>query len=248
VDDAGVASVLSACAALTVLELSECRQLVHVAVAHDGFRILSVRSCSSSRTPATKVDVECRRAPAMVMLVLYVTNGTGARSTAWRVAAAASSASSSCSSHRLYSLHALEHGWRFQGLNKIVLLFKTPWREPDASVASLLAAAPQVRELRVEAYSDLPVPPPNKQAIQWPNRCSPRNLESIAIVGGFSGEPELMELAYFLLMRSPAMRTLTIDTHRRHAGATTQEPSGVLWTNLAPKIGQQHTEKKMATK
>jgi hypothetical protein len=54
VDDAGVASVLSACAALTVLELSECRQLVHVAVAHDGFRILSVRSCGGLKSVAVE--------------------------------------------------------------------------------------------------------------------------------------------------------------------------------------------------
>ncbi|KAF8714081.1 hypothetical protein HU200_028080 [Digitaria exilis] len=89
------------------------------------------------------------------------------------------------------------------------------WREHVASVASLLVAAPFVKELRVEAYGVLPVPPPSKQMIQWPKHCSPRMLESI-VVGGFSGEPELMELAFFLLRKSPAIKTLTVDTHRRH--------------------------------
>jgi len=42
-----------------------------------------------------------------------------------------------------------------------------------------------------------------------------KKLQSI-IIGGFSGEPELMELTFFLLQRSPALRTLAIDTHKRH--------------------------------
>ncbi|KAF8714067.1 hypothetical protein HU200_028063 [Digitaria exilis] len=123
------------------------------------------------------------------------------------------------------------------------------WREHVASVASLLVAAPFVKELRVEAYGDLPVPPPSKQMIQWPKHCSPKRLESI-VVGGFSGEPELMELAFFLLQKSPAIKTLTVDTHRRHfrsndRGWTREETEdpvrcyyarGVLWKHLAPRI------------
>ncbi|KAF8759337.1 hypothetical protein HU200_010378 [Digitaria exilis] len=107
----------------------------------------------------------------------------------------------------------LHHGRRFERLSQIVLFFKTPWREREhvASVASLLVAAPSVKELRVEAYSDLPaVPPQKKQTIQWPRHCSPKKLESI-VLGGFSGEPELMELAFFLSQKSPAIRTLTVN-------------------------------------
>jgi hypothetical protein len=96
-----------------------------------------------------------------------------------------------------------------------VLLLKTPWKELISSVAYLLIATPLVKELRVEIYSNLPASPPNSLMIQWPERCSMKKLQSI-IIGGFSGEPELMELTFFLLQRSPALRTLTIDTHRRH--------------------------------
>ncbi|KAK8458899.1 hypothetical protein SEVIR_2G035900v4 [Setaria viridis] len=264
VDDAGVASVLSACAALTVLELSKCRQLVHVAASHDGLLVLRVRSCGGLKSVAVasstllelaytghKVDIVCRRTPAMVRLVLYVTNGCPLDCVATGGGGAALPNLRQLFLQFPSPLHALQHGWRFEGLNKIVLLFKTPWREHVASVASLLAAAPLVKELRVEAYSHLPVPPPNKQGIQWPNRCLPKKLKSI-VIGGFSGEPELMELVDFLLWRSPAMRRLTIDTHRRHAVPSngvrcwrreeTEDTErcyyarGVLWTHLAPKI------------
>ncbi|CAL4929573.1 unnamed protein product [Urochloa decumbens] len=192
VDDAGVAGVLAACAALTILELNECRQLVHVAASHGSLHVLSVR-------PRLRRPEERRRRiqqPARARLP----RPQGLH----RVPARASHP-------QARALHdqrvpARLHAWRRAA---------TQWREHVASVASLLVAAPSVKELHVEAYSDLPVPPPNKQAIQWPERCSPKKLQSIAI-GGFSGEPELMDLAFFLLQRSPAIRTLTIDTHRRH--------------------------------
>ncbi|CAN6313740.1 unnamed protein product [Urochloa humidicola] len=259
VDDAGVARVLAACAALTVLELNECRQLVDVAASHGTLLVLSVRGCGGLRSVAIEsssllelsydgheVLIDCRRAPAIVRLVLYMTTGcpldcvgTGA---------------GGLPKLRQIVLQfprplrsVLRYARRFEGLIKIVLLFKTPWGEHVESVAFLLDAAPLVKELRVETYGDLPVPPPNKQAIQWPERCSPKKLQSVSI-GGFSGEPELMELAFFLLQRSPAIRTLTVDTHRRHVngrGWRREEAEdtvrcyyarGVVWTHLVPKI------------
>ncbi|CAN6296159.1 unnamed protein product [Urochloa humidicola] len=259
VDDAGVASVLAACAALAILELNECRQLVHVAASHGGLHVLSVRGCGGLKSVAVesssllelaydghKVDIDCRRAPAIVMLVLYMTNGCPVDCVA-AGGSALPKLRQLCLQFPSPLISAPRHGWRFEGLLKILLLFKTPCREHVASVASLLVAAPLVKELRIEAYSDLPVPPPNKQAIQWPARCSPKKLQSIAI-GGFSGEPELMELVSFLLQRSPAIRTLTIDTHRQHVNVwrwRREEAEdtvrcyyarGIVWTHLVPKI------------
>ncbi|CAL4913057.1 unnamed protein product [Urochloa decumbens] len=191
VDDAGVASVLAACAALIILEVNECAQLVNVAAAHGSLLVLSVRCCAGLKSVAVEsscllelaydghnVHVDCRRAPAIIRLVLYVTNGCPLDCVA-------------------------TGGGALPKLRQLFLRFPSP----------LISAPRHAR--RVEAYGDLPVPPPNKQAIQWPERCSPKKLQSIAI-GGFSGEPELMELAFFLLQRSPAIRTLTIDKHRRH--------------------------------
>ncbi|KAF8714071.1 hypothetical protein HU200_028067 [Digitaria exilis] len=242
VDDAGVASILAACAALTVLELKECHRLVHVAASHDGMRVLNV---------GHKVDIKYLHTPTVVRLIIMLAKecpldcvaiGGGAMPKLKRLFLQFPSP--------LEAHHQLQRqGWRFGSLSQLVLLFNTPWREHVASVASLLVAAPFVKELRVEAYGDLPVPPPSKQMIQWPKHCSPKRLESI-VVGGFSGEPELMELAFFLLQKSPAIKTLTVDTHRRHfrsndRGWTREETEdpvrcyyarGVLWKHLAPRI------------
>ncbi|KAF8732293.1 hypothetical protein HU200_016273 [Digitaria exilis] len=242
VDDAGVASILAACAALTVLELNECHRLVHVAASHDGLRVLNV---------GHKVDIKYLHTPTVVRLIIMLAKecplgcvaiGGGAMPKLKRLFLQFPSP--------LEARHELQRqGWRFGSLSQLVLLFNTPWREHVATVASLLVAAPFVKELRVEAYGDLPVPPPSKQMIQWPKHSSPRMLESI-VVGGFSGEPELMELAFFPLHKSPAIKTLTVDTHRRHfrsndRGWTREETEdpvrcyyarGVLWKHLAPRI------------
>nr|CAB3455680.1 unnamed protein product [Digitaria exilis] len=264
VDDAGVASILAACAALTVLELNECHRLVHVAASHDGLRVLNVDGCGILESVAIesttllefayrghKVDIKYLHTPTVVRLIIMLAKecplgcvaiGGGAMPKLKRLFLQFPSP--------LEARHELQRqGWRFGSLSQLVLLFNTPWREHVATVASLLVAAPFVKELRVEAYGDLPVPPPSKQMIQWPKHSSPRMLESI-VVGGFSGEPELMELAFFPLHKSPAIKTLTVDTHRRHfrsndRGWTREETEdpvrcyyarGVLWKHLAPRI------------
>lgn len=197
VDDATVTSILAACGALTVLELKECDRLVHVAASHHGLRVLNVDGCGSLESIAIesttllefayrghKVDITYRHAPTVVRLIIVLLSP------------------SECPLDCVDSLpklkqlflqfpsplhqaqaqqQAVHHGRRFERLNQIVLIFKTPWRDHVASVASLLVAAPSVKELRVEAYSDLPVPPPKKHTIQWPRHCSPKKLESIVL-------------------------------------------------------------------
>jgi len=63
-------------------------------------------------------------------------------------------------------LQGVQHNCWFAGLNQIVLLLRTPWKELIISVAYLLIATPLVKELRVETYSNLPASPPNSLMIQ----------------------------------------------------------------------------------
>ncbi|KAJ1269919.1 hypothetical protein BS78_06G014700 [Paspalum vaginatum] len=269
VDDAGVATILSACGALAVLALKECRQVVRVDASHDRLLLLDVDTCRSlttitvrSRTllelayKGHRVDVHYCHAPALTRVKMVLCNacpldcvvaGAGARlpkklflQPPWPLHASSQ------------LLQAAQYDRRFAGLKLIVLLLKTPWREHVASVAALLVAAPCVKELRVESYGQLPaVPPPTIEPLvtEWPELCSQDRLQRI-VIGGFSGEPELVELVVFLLQRSPALRTLAIDTHRWwHRGVnrgwsreeTEEDPvrcyyaRGVAWTHLPPK-------------
>ncbi|KAL6647825.1 hypothetical protein ACP70R_015262 [Stipagrostis hirtigluma subsp. patula] len=261
VDDAGVADILSACDSLLIVELRDCPQLAHLTASHARLRVLDVDGCGGLKSVTIrsssllqlayrghKVDIKYDHAPAIAKLRVLFRKG--------------SQCPLDCVGGDLPELRHLflqfpspvhaSCNRTFACLSKMVLLLmKTPWRERVLSVANLLCAAPLVDELRVEVYGDLPVAPPNKPPmfIRWPEHCSPETLGSVAI-GGFSGEPELVELAFFLLRRSPALRALAIDTHRRHLrsgdkGWSREEREypvrcyyarGVAWTHLAPKI------------
>ncbi|KAL6880231.1 hypothetical protein ACP4OV_011796 [Aristida adscensionis] len=269
VDDAGVASVLSACGALLGLELRECPQLAHLTAAHAGLVLLDVDSCGglksitlrSSRLHVLsyrghRVDVDYTHAPSIAKLTVLFPDGNGCPLDCIGGGGGAAAAFVPKLKHLFLQFPspvnaACSH--KFAALSKIVLLLmKTPWREHVVSVANLLRAAPSVKELCIEVHGDLPMPPPDTppMAIRWPKRCSPRKLRSVAI-GGFGGEAELVELALFLARRSPALRTVAVDTHRRHligfskrnwCREESEDPlrcyyaRGIAWTHLAPKI------------
>ena len=270
VDDGSFASILSTCGALTALCLQECQQLVRMNMSHTRLRLLDVGKCRNLNSitinsstlielvyKGHRVDIKYSHTPAIVKLKILLciadecpldcVGGAGALPSLEQLFLEFPSPlhAATCT-----QLQGVQHNRWFGGLNRIVLLLKTAWKEHISSVAYLLIAAPSVKELRVETYSDLPGPPPDNLMIQWPERCSMEKLQSI-IIGGFSGEPELMELTFFLLQRSPALQTLAIDTHRRHlqtgsdSGCNREEAEdhvrcyyarGVAWTNLVPKI------------
>jgi hypothetical protein len=275
VDDSGVANILSTCGALITLYLQQCQQLVHVNMSHARLRVFDIRKCdnlksitiqSSTLTQLVykghKIDIKYSHTPAIVKLrILFCMENecpldcVGSAGALPNLKQLFLEFPSPLHAATCTQLQGVQHNRCFGGLNRIVLLLKTPWKEHINSVAYLLVATPSVKELCVEAYSNLPTSPPNSLMIQWPERCLMKKLQSI-IIGGFSGEAELMELIFFLLQRSPALRTLALDTHRRHLrpgkGWNREEAywnreeaedhvrcyyaRGVALTNLVPKI------------
>ncbi|RLM65695.1 hypothetical protein C2845_PM16G09190 [Panicum miliaceum] len=82
-----------------------------------------------------------------------------------------------------------------------------------------IGALPELRKLslqflsRLQAYGNLH--PQSKVKVIWPKKCTLGRLHTVRI-GGFSGEPELMQLLFFLLRRSPVLKNLLIDPQQRH--------------------------------
>ncbi|CAL5078273.1 unnamed protein product [Urochloa decumbens] len=101
---------------------------------------------------------------------------------------------------------------------------------------------------RLQVYDNIrPLRPLN---IIWPEDFTAEALHTIRI-GGFSGEPELVDLLFFLLGRSPVLKTLLVYTQRRRYQGynrwqryrwTPEDMKrryyarGVAFTLLAPKV------------
>ncbi|CAL5091499.1 unnamed protein product [Urochloa decumbens] len=149
---------------------------------------------------------------------------------------------------RLQESHVLHHNGRFTGLKEMVLCLMKSWGKSIISVVYLLKAAPLVETLTLEVYDNIrPLRPLN---IIWPEDFTAEALHTIWI-GGFSGEPELVDLLFFLLGRSPVLKTLLVYTQRRRYQGynrwqryrwTPEDMKrryyarGVAFTLLAPKV------------
>ncbi|KAL6874407.1 hypothetical protein ACP4OV_013427 [Aristida adscensionis] len=114
---------------------------------------------------------------------------------------------------RLQVSGVLQHSVKFAALKEIMLCILTSWKKSICFVAYLLTAAPLVETLKLEVHGNLR--PPNNLKIRWPKKFTPTSLSTIRI-GVFSGESELLQLVFFLLRRSPVLKTLLVDTHRSH--------------------------------
>ncbi|CAL5091503.1 unnamed protein product [Urochloa decumbens] len=257
--DAVVLNIMSNCCALNMLGLRKCHQLINVRVYHAQLLRMDVYDCKSLISinihaeklkyfsyMGHKVDVEYEYAPVIQRLHAHFIKKNecpleciGAFPELRTLILQFPS--------RLQVRRVLQNSKKFSGLKEIVLYILTSWEKSIHSVAYLLKAAPLVETFSLEAYGTLN--PLNKLKIKWPKECALGMLHTIRI-GGFSGEPELMLLLFFLLKRSPLLKNLLIDPHQRHyqgfdrwkAAKPADDATrcfyarGVAWTHLAPKI------------
>nr|XP_040249022.1 uncharacterized protein LOC120966681 isoform X3 [Aegilops tauschii subsp. strangulata] len=111
--------------------------------------------------------------------------------------------------HFFMVYRVLQHATRFAGLTTVILILMKPWKEDISSVAYLLKSAALIEYFglhgccKLQQHTQLNIP--------WPEDFILSRLYTI-IIGGFSGEFELMELVYFLLRSTPALDVFRIDT------------------------------------
>ncbi|XP_045086093.1 uncharacterized protein [Aegilops tauschii subsp. strangulata] len=103
----------------------------------------------------------------------------------------------------------LQHASRFAGLTTVMLVLMKPWKEGISSVAYVLKSAPLIEYFGLHGCCKLHQH--TQLNITWPEDLILARLYTI-IIGGFSGEFELMELVYFLLRSTPALDVFEIDT------------------------------------
>ncbi|TVU41140.1 hypothetical protein EJB05_14636 [Eragrostis curvula] len=224
--DSVVQNIMSCCCALRHLSLRRCHQLINVRTSHAKLVHLEFLLCTrlvsisihaeklrtfSYKGRKINIDYEC--APVLSNLcVLFVK-------------------ASECPLYFIGALPklrtvilqfpspvevpcVLQHSVGFAALKEIMLCLLTSWEKSICSVVNLLKAAPRVEILKLEVYENS-LQSPTELKIKWPEKGTLKRLHTIRI-GGFSGEPELMELLVFLLGRSPVLKTLLIDTHRSY--------------------------------
>lgn len=88
---------------------------------------------------------------------------------------------------------------------------------------------------------------PSELNVTWPEDLTFARLH-IIVIKGFSGEPELMELLYFLLRRAPALESLQLETrayepfvfrkekHKSEDEERCRYATEMASTHLAPKV------------
>ncbi|KAF7086911.1 hypothetical protein CFC21_090157 [Triticum aestivum] len=141
---------------------------------------------------------------------------------------------------------ALRHTFRFANLKMIVFFLVKSWKECICSLAYLLKAAPSLEYFGVHGFSKLKEQP-SELNMTWPEDLTFVRLH-IIVVKGFSGEPELMELLYFLLRRAPALKSLQLETrayepflfrkekHKSEDEERCRYATEMASTHLAPKV------------
>ncbi|OEL38584.1 hypothetical protein BAE44_0000397 [Dichanthelium oligosanthes] len=111
---------------------------------------------------------------------------------------------------RLQVSRVLQHSEKFAGLKEMTLCILTYWKRRIRFVALVLKAAPLVETLKLKVQGYLRQKELN---IRWPQNFTATSLRTFSIEG-FGGESELVQLFFFLLRRSPVLKTLIIDTAR----------------------------------
>ncbi|KAF7092048.1 hypothetical protein CFC21_094572 [Triticum aestivum] len=141
---------------------------------------------------------------------------------------------------------ALRHTFRFANFKMIVFFLVKSWKECICSLAYLLKAAPSLEYFGVHGFSKLKEQP-SELNVTWPEDLTFARLH-IIVIKGFSGEPELMELLYFLLRRAPALESLQLETrayepfvfrkekHKSEDEERCRYATEMASTHLAPKV------------
>ncbi|CAL5091498.1 unnamed protein product [Urochloa decumbens] len=253
-------NIASSCHALHELWLKKCNQLIHVRISNSQLVAMEVNGCKSLISinvhakkleefsyMGHKVDIEYECAPVLSELNVHFVKRNECPLDCIGTLPALQTLTMQFPS-RLQESHVLHHNGRFTGLKEMVLCLMKSWGKSIISVVYLLKAAPLVETLTLEVYDNIrPLRPLN---IIWPEDFTAEALHTIWI-GGFSGEPELVDLLFFLLGRSPVLKTLLVYTQRRRYQGynrwqryrwTPEDMKrryyarGVAFTLLAPKV------------
>ncbi|XP_045086092.1 uncharacterized protein [Aegilops tauschii subsp. strangulata] len=182
--DETVSSIMSNCCALEIMVLQYCHLLVHLTASHARLQILVVQFCKSLDDCPLDFISAFPQLPKLEFLVIQFPT---------------------C----LQVYRVLQHASRFAGLTTVMLVLMKPWKEGISSVAYVLKSAPLIEYFGLHGCCKLHQH--TQLNITWPEDLILARLYTI-IIGGFSGEFELMELVYFLLRSTPALDVFEIDT------------------------------------
>ncbi|CAN6170874.1 unnamed protein product [Urochloa humidicola] len=253
-------NIASSCHALRELWLEKCNQLIHVRICNSQLLSMEVNDCKclininihAKRLKqfsymGHKVDIEYECAPVLSELNVHFVKRNECPLDCIGTFPALQTLTVQFPS-RLQESHVLHHNGRFTGLKEMVLCLMNSCKKSMISVVYLLKAAPLVETLTLEVYGNIrPLQPVN---IMWPDDFTAEALHTVRI-GGFSGEPELVDLLFFLLGRSLSLKTLLVYTQRRRyqgynrwqrCRRTPEDmmrryyARGVAFTLLAPKV------------
>ncbi|KAF7086925.1 hypothetical protein CFC21_090170 [Triticum aestivum] len=213
--DETISNIVSSCCALESLVLQYCHQLIHLTASHARLQILVVQFCKSLVSICIradniesfvymgyKINIDCEHTKFLDMLHVYYVNKDDC-------ALDFISAFPKLPKLEFLVYRVLQHATRFAGLTTDILILMKPWKEDISSVAYLLKSAPLIEYFglhgccKLHQHTQLNIP--------WPEDFILSRLYTI-IIGGFSGEFELMELVYFLLRSTPALDVFGIDT------------------------------------
>ncbi|XP_044417103.1 F-box protein At1g80960 [Triticum aestivum] len=222
--DETVSSIMSNCCALEIMVLQYCHLLVHLTASHARLQILVVQFCKSLVSICIradnlesfaymgyKINIECERAQFLEMLHVYFVNKDDCPldfiSAFPKLPKLEFLVIQFPTCLQVYRV--LQHASRFAGLTTVMLVLMKPWKEGISSVAYVLKSAPLIEYFGLHGCCKLHQH--TQLNITWPEDLILARLYTI-IIGGFSGEFELMELVYFLLRSTPALDVFEIDT------------------------------------
>ncbi|VAI51442.1 unnamed protein product [Triticum turgidum subsp. durum] len=115
-----------------------------------------------------------------------------------------------------YKGHNVNIEYKYAPFLDIIRVYFTEMDECPLDFISALPKLPKLETLilqcpaPVQGFSKLKEQP-NELNMTWPEDLTFARLH-IIVIKGFSGEPELMELLYFLLRRAPALKSLQVET------------------------------------
>ncbi|KAI4983064.1 hypothetical protein ZWY2020_023556 [Hordeum vulgare] len=224
INDETISNIMSNCHALEILVLQYCHQVIHLTASHARLQVLVVQFCKSLTSicirahnlesftyMGCKINIEYERAQFLDMLRVYFVKKDdcpldfiSAFPKLPKLEILVIQIPTCLHVHRV-----LQHGSRFVGLKTIILILMKPWKVEISSVAYLLKSTPLLEYFGLHGCCKLQQH--TQFNISWPEDFILARLYTI-IIGGFSGEFELMELVYFLLRSTMALDVFEIDT------------------------------------
>ncbi|VAI51441.1 unnamed protein product [Triticum turgidum subsp. durum] len=151
-----------------------------------------------------------------------------------------------------YKGHNVNIEYKYAPFLDIIRVYFTEMDECPLDFISALPKLPKLETLilqcpaPVQGFSKLKEQP-NELNMTWPEDLTFARLH-IIVIKGFSGEPELMELLYFLLRRAPALKSLQVETrayepffvrkekHKSEDQERCRYATEMASTHLAPKV------------